>query len=74
MRTTIAIAQTVVALVIIVLILLQERSSGLSGFLGSGDSGGFYQARRGMERAVFIGTIVLSVVFVTLAVVQLLVQ
>ncbi len=74
MKIYIAIAQTVVAVIIIAFILLQERSSGLSGFLGGGDSGGFYQARRGMERVVFIGTIALSVLFVVLAIVQLVVH
>ena len=66
----IAIIQIAVAIVIIILILLQERSSGLSGLLG-GSTGGFYQARRGMEKTIFYLTIVLCVVFVALAVYQL---
>jgi len=69
----IAIIQIILSVAIIALILLQERSSGMSGLLG-GDSGGFYQARRGMEKAVFYGTIVLCVAFVALAVYQLFVQ
>jgi protein translocase SecG subunit len=48
---------------LIALILLQERSSGLSGIFG-GEGGGFYQTRRGMERWLFIATIVLGAVFV----------
>jgi len=69
----IAIIQIILAVVIITLILLQERSSGMSGLLG-GDGGGYYQARRGMEKTVFYSTIVLSVVFVFLAVFQLYLQ
>ena len=64
------IAQIVIAICVIILILLQERSAGLSGLFG-GDSGGYYQTRRGAEKAVFMATIVLSVVFLTLAIAQL---
>jgi preprotein translocase subunit SecG len=66
----ISIIQIALAIAIIILILLQERSSGMSGLLG-GDSGGFYQARRGMERTIFYLTIILCIVFVGLAVYQL---
>lgn len=62
--------QIILSVVIIVLILLQERSGGLSGIFG-GESNAFYQARRGLEKVVFISTIVLIVVFVGLAVIQL---
>jgi len=69
-----AILQIILAVAIITLILLQERTSGISGLLGGGDSGGYYQARRGMERIIFIATIVLAVVFIVLAVWQLVVR
>lgn len=71
---TIAIIQIILAVAIITLILLQERSSGMSGLLGTGDAGGYYQARRGMEKIVFYSTIVLSVAFVALAIYQLYAQ
>ncbi|MEK7180865.1 MAG: preprotein translocase subunit SecG [Patescibacteria group bacterium] len=61
------IAQIVVAAALVVLILLQERSAGLSGIFG-GEGMGFYQTRRGMEKMIFRGTIVLAVVFVALAI------
>ena len=67
----IAILQIIVSIAIIVLILLQQRSAGMSGLLGGGDSGGVYQTRRGMERAAFYATIILSIVFVALALYQL---
>ncbi len=67
----ITIIQIVLSVAIITLILLQERSSGMSGLLG-GDGGGFYQARRGMERIAFYSTIVLIVIFVGLAVYKLI--
>ena len=67
----IAIIQIVLAIIIIGLILLQERSSGMSGLFGGGGSDGYYQTRRGMEKFIFIGTIVAAVIFVALAVWQI---
>ena len=67
-----AILQIILAIAIIALILLQERSSGMSGLFGGGE-GGFYQARRGMEKMIFSATIILAVLFVGLAVWQLFV-
>jgi preprotein translocase subunit SecG len=67
-----AIVQIIVAIAIIVLILLQERSAGITGLLGGEGGSGVYQTRRGMEKVIFRATIVLSVVFVVLAVYQLI--
>ena len=67
----IAIIQIILGILIIGLILLQERSSGMSGLLGGGDTGN-YQARRGMEKIIFIATIVCAVAFVALAIWELL--
>lgn len=66
----IAAIQIILAIAIITLILLQERSSGMSGLLG-GDGIGFYQARRGAEKIIFYATIVLIVVFVAVAIYSL---
>ncbi len=66
----ISIIQIILSVAIIALILLQERSSGMSGLLG-GDSGGYYQARRGIEKGIFYATIVLIIVFVAVAVYRL---
>ena len=68
----ITIAQIFVSVVIIVLILLQERSSagGLGIFGGSGGEG-FYQTRRGLEKILFYATIVLVIIFAGLALLNL---
>jgi protein translocase SecG subunit len=66
------IAQIIVSIVLVVLILLQERESGLSGLFGGGDMGGVYQARRGVEKILFYATIVTIVVFVALSVINLI--
>ena len=71
----IAIAQVVVSVLLIILILLQERSSGLSGIFGSNSGeGGFYQTRRGLEKFVFWGTIVLAAAFAALALIGLILK
>ncbi len=67
---TISIIQIIVAIALIVLILLQERSSGLSGIFGG--EGGFYHARRGLEKIIFQATVGLAVLFVGLAILQFL--
>jgi protein translocase SecG subunit len=59
------------ALLIIALVLLQERSSGIS-LLANESS--YYQTRRGLERIVFISTIVLSGLFVVLALLSLVLK
>lgn len=69
----VAVVQIILSALIITLILLQERSSGMSGLMG-GSGEGYYQARRGMEKLVFYATIVLSVAFVALAIYQLFAQ
>jgi protein translocase SecG subunit len=67
----IAIIQILISIVIVTLVLLQQRSAGMSGLLG-GSGEGVYQTRRGMEKAAFYGTIILSIVFVALALYQLI--
>jgi protein translocase SecG subunit len=66
----VTILQVIVALAIIVLILAQERSSGVSGMFGGGE-GGFYQARRGVEKVIFGGTIGLVALFAILSLLNL---
>ncbi len=60
----------IVSALLIVLILLQERSAGLSGIFG-GEGGGVYQTRRGVERMIFGGTIALAIIFAGLSILQL---
>ena len=62
----IATLQIALSVAITALILLQERSSGMSGLLG-GEGIGFYQARRGVEKIVFYMTVAFIVLFVAIA-------
>ncbi len=65
-----SLIQIILSVAVIALILLQERSAGMSGLLG-GEGGGYYQARRGMEKIIFYATIVLVAAFVIIAVYRL---
>ena len=62
MNLLLSITQIVISILLVALILLQERSSGLSGIFGGGETGS-YQTRRGLERLIFRATIVLTVCF-----------
>jgi preprotein translocase subunit SecG len=55
------IVQIVISLMLIAAILLQQRGVGLSATFGG--EGNIYRTKRGIEKALFIGTIVLSVLF-----------
>ena len=63
------IFQLIISVVLVVLILLQERSAGLSGIFGG--EGGFYQTRRGLEKIIFRSTILLAALFMIIAIIQL---
>lgn len=60
----------VVSVILIALILLQERTSGLSQVLG-GSENAPYHARRGLEKNIFRLTIALAILFGVLAVTAL---
>lgn len=61
----IKIAQIVVSILLMVAILLQNRGAGLGGVFGG--TGGVYLTKRGLEKKLFIATIVLAVIFILLS-------
>ena len=68
-----SIIQIIVAVALIILILLQERSAGLSAIFGGGEEGSYF-VRRGMERLIFLATIVLAVILVGLSLTSLFIK
>jgi len=55
------IAQIVVAALLILVILLQNKGAGLSDIFGG--AGGIYQTKRGLEKKLFIATIIFAIIF-----------
>lgn len=65
----IQIIQIVIALLLMTSILLQNRGTGLSGVFGG--ASGVYRTKRGVEKGLFVTTIVLAVLFFGLSVYRL---
>lgn len=61
----IKIATIVVAVLLTASVLLQQRGSGLGGAFGADTN--VYATKRGVEKFLFIATIVLAIVFLGLA-------
>jgi protein translocase SecG subunit len=68
MKDIINIAQIVISVLLVTVILLQQRGTTLGGAFG-GESN-VYSTRRGFEKVLYIATIVLAIVFVALAIVN----
>ncbi len=64
------IVQIIVSVLLIVLILLQQRGTALGSAFGGG--GEVYATRRGMQKKIFWGTVILAVLFVGLNILNLL--
>jgi protein translocase SecG subunit len=59
------IGQIVIAILLMLAILLQNRGTGLGSAFGG--SGGVYLTKRGLEKKLFVATIVLAVIFILLS-------
>lgn len=66
MRQFLTIFQVVLSILLILMILIQEKGVGLSSTFGGG--GEFYKSKRGIDRVFFIITVVLSILFILTAV------
>lgn len=60
--TFLQITTLISAVLVILLVLLQQRGASLGA--GFGSSGELYTTRRGLEKSLFVATIVFSVIFV----------
>jgi protein translocase SecG subunit len=66
---TVNVLQILIALVLIGVVLMQAKGSGLGNiFGGSGGGSDSYRTRRGLERLLFRGTIVLMTAFIALSI------
>ena len=66
MKIYLDVALIITSIALIASVILQSKGAGLGGLTG-GDMGGIFTARRGVEKILFRVTIILSVLFFTLA-------
>ena len=67
------IALIITSIALILSVILQNKGVGLGGLTG-GDSGSVFSARRGIEKTLFVITIVLSVLFFILTALTVIVS
>ena len=72
MQVPLNLAMIVVSVALIAVILLQSRGAGLGGLSGGDYGGSGFHVRRGIERLLFNVTIGLSIVFFTLAILNVI--
>lgn len=64
------IVQLIIAILLMLSILLQNRGAGVGGVFGGGGGGGNFSVRRGLEKKLFIATIVLAIIFIVISIVS----
>ena len=72
MRNVLFWGQIAVSLLLTVAILLQQKGTGLGSTFGG--SGQMYRSKRGIEKTLFVATIVLGALFVIGAFVSLIIK
>lgn len=71
MKTALLVIQILVSTLLVIVILLQSKGSGLSAAFGG--QGGFYRSKRGVEKLFVIFTIILGVLFLALSIIQVVI-
>ena len=71
MEKIILIIQVIVSILLIILILVQNKDGGLSAVFGGGES--FQSVKRGPEKVIYYATVILAVLFMLNALVIVLV-
>lgn len=72
METYLDIAMIVLSIALIIVIILQSRGAGLGGLSGGDFGGGGFHVRRGIEKLLYNVTILLSVIFFLLAIINVM--
>lgn len=70
MKSIVFTIQIIVSCLLMAVILLQAKSSGLTG--GGGNFGDFFRSKRGMEKTIFLVTIFLAALFLITSIANLL--
>ncbi len=74
MTNAITIIQVIIAVILMVLILLQNRGGGLGSLFGGSDNSNAYRTKRGMEKNLFILTIIFAILFLGISLANILLQ
>lgn len=74
MKQYIDIALIITSLALIASVIVQNKGIGMGALTGSGEGGGVFSARRGIEKTLFWITIILSAVFFILTITAVLLQ
>jgi len=72
MNTILPIAQGIIAILLIIFILVQQRGTALGSAFG-GEGGSFYSTRRGIQKKIFWATIISGALFIILALLNLVI-
>ncbi len=70
MESFLPIAQIIVAALLVICILFQQRGTALGSAFGGG--GEFYTTRRGIQKKILWATVFLGTAFITLAILNLI--
>ncbi|MCX6794098.1 MAG: preprotein translocase subunit SecG [Candidatus Gottesmanbacteria bacterium] len=71
MKIALLSVHIIITVILITLILLQNSKGGLQSGIGDGQ---LYRSRRGAERIVFIGTIVIAALFFVTSIINLIIR
>jgi len=70
MKLLLSIIQIVTSIILMIAVLLQQRGTGLGAAFGG--EGNIYRTKRGLEKGLFIATIVLAVIFLATALLNII--
>jgi protein translocase SecG subunit len=73
MKDYLIIAQIVIPILLIVSILIQQRGTALGSAFGGQGGGGFYSTRRGIQKKIFIASIILGILFIAVSFLNLVI-
>lgn len=73
-RSVLPYAQIILAVILTAAILVQRSEAGLGAGFGGDSFSSAHHERRGFEKTLFWGTIIVAIVFVALAVISLIVR
>ncbi len=72
MKRILFFLQIIIPSLLILFILLQQRGTALGAAFGG--EGGFYIKRRGLEKKIFWGTVILATLFLAVSLIRIIIQ